>query len=361
MRIAAAPVAPLRRAGRSGMMETITDKVSDHERQFQNPLRHQRLQAQPRAWNLTRGGEEFGKVKFSVGYQQRADWIDAIVERASSIYDVYFSFGTMPSGRAAVVDVERQLDDLGRLADSGIALNILFNANCYGARAESKELFGEIGEALDRFSEGGALESVTTTSPLIARFVKENFPELKTRASVNMEIGTIEGMEYLADRFDGYYVKRELNRNLAAFGALKKWADENGKELFMLANSGCLNYCSSHIFHDNLVAHEAEIAREDNGYAYRGTCWEYLKRETDKAKILARWNWVRPEDIHLYEGLVAAAKLATRVNVNPVRVLESYVSGSHAGNILDLMEPNHSSVLGDKFNLLEDEACSQAQ
>ena len=63
----------------------------------------------------------------------------------------------------------------------------------------------------------------------------------------------------------------------------------------------------------------------------------------------------------MYEGLVAAAKLATRVNANPVRVLESYVSGSHAGNVLDLMEPNHSSVLGDKFDLLEDEACSPAR
>ena len=300
-------------------------------------------------------------MKFSVGYQENDSWIDAIVANRMSVYDCYFSFGAMPSGRHGVCDPMRQLDDLGKLADSGIALNILFNANCYGARAESKALFGEIGDAIDRFSDGGALKSVTTTSPLVARFVKENFPEIKTRASVNMEIGTVDGMEYLADRFDGYYVKREVNRDLAAFAALKKWADANGKELFMLANSGCLNNCSSHIFHDNLVAHEAEIAMEDNGYAYRGTCWEYLKRETDKAKIMSRWNWVAPEDIRLYEGLVTAAKLATRVNVNPVRVLESYVSGSHAGNILDLMEPNHSSVLKDKFNLVEDEICSQAQ
>ena len=300
-------------------------------------------------------------MKFSVGYQENDSWIDAIVANRMSVYDCYFSFGAMPSGRHGVCDPMRQLDDLGKLADSGIALNILFNANCYGARAESKALFGEIGDAIDRFSDGGALKSVTTTSPLVARFVKENFPEIKTRASVNMEIGTVEGMEYLADRFDGYYVKREVNRDLAAFAVLKKWADANGKELFMLANSGCLNNCSSHIFHDNLVAHEAEIAREDNGYAYRGTCWDYLKRETDKAKITSRWNWVAPEDIHLYEGLVTAAKLATRINVNPVRVLESYVSCSHAGNILDLMEPNHSSVLKDKFNLVEDEICSQAQ
>ena len=300
-------------------------------------------------------------MKFSVGYQENERWIDAIVANRASVCDCYFSFGSMPSGRHGVCDPMRQLDDLGRLADAGVALNILFNANCYGARAESKALFGEMGEAIERFSDGGALKSVTTTSPLVARFVKDNFPALETRASVNMEIGTVEGMEYLADRFDGYYVKRELNRDLAAFSALKHWADANGKRLFMLANSGCLNNCSSHVFHDNLVAHEAEIAKEDNGYSYRDTCWEYLGREADKAKILARWNWVRPEDIHLYEGLVAAAKLATRVNVNPVRVLESYVSGTHVGNILDLMEPNHSSVLKDKFNLVEDEICSQAQ
>ena len=300
-------------------------------------------------------------MRFSVGYQENDRWIDAIVANRPSVYECYFSFGMMPSGRHGVCDPMRQLEDLGRLADSGIDLNILFNANCYGARAESKAFFGEIGDALARFSEGGALKSVTTTSPLISRFVKANFPDLKTRASVNMEIGTVEGLEYLADRFDGYYVKRELNRDLAAFAELKAWADANGKELFLLANSGCLNNCSSHIFHDNLVAHEAEIAKEENGYAYQGTCWEYLKRETDKAKIAARWNWNAPEDIHRYEGLVAAAKLATRVNVNPVRVLESYVSGSHAGNILDLMEPNHSSVLKDKFNLVEDEICSRAQ
>lgn len=300
-------------------------------------------------------------MKFSVGYQQNDSWIDAILANRASVYECYFSFGTMPSGRHGVCDAMHQLDDLGRMADGGVALNILFNANCYGARAESRDLFGEVGDALERFSEGCMLKSVTTTSPLIARFVKENFPDLKTRASVNMEIGTVEGMEYLADRFDGYYVKRELNRNLGAFAALKSWADANGKELFMLANSGCLNNCSSHVFHDNLVAHETEIAKEDNGYAYRGTCWEYLKRETDNAKILSRWNWVKPEDIHNFEGLVTAAKLATRINTNPVRVLESYVSGTHAGNILDLMEPNHSAVLKDKFDLIKDEICSQVQ
>ena len=283
-------------------------------------------------------------MKFSVGYQENPEWIDAILSNRAAIHDCYFSFGAMPSGRQGVCDLLRQLDDLGRLADGGIDLNILFNANCYGARAESKAFFGEVGEALERFSEGGALKSVTTTSPLVARFVKENFPALKTRASVNMEIGTVEGMEYLADRFDGYYVKREVNRDLPAFAELKKWADANGKELFMLANSGCLNNCSSHIFHDNLVAHEAEIAKEDNGYVFRGTCWKWLADPENRKRWMDCTNWIAPEDIGRYEGLCTAMKLATRINANPSRVLLSYATGSHLGDIKDLLEPNHSEL-----------------
>ena len=55
-------------------------------------------------------------MKFSAGYQADAAWIDALVARRDALYDVYFAFGAMPSGRKAVSAVERQLDDLGRLA-----------------------------------------------------------------------------------------------------------------------------------------------------------------------------------------------------------------------------------------------------
>ena len=240
--------------------------------------------------------------------------------------------------------MERQLEDLGRLADAGIPLHLLFNANCYGAKAQARSFFAEIGETIERFADG-ALTGVTTTSPLIAKFVKDNFPQLETRASVNMEIGTEEGMDYLADLFDGFYLKRELNRDLAAVRRIKDWCDAHGKKLYILANSGCLNFCSSHVFHDNLVAHEAEIAHEDNGYAYGGTCWKWLARPENRAKWMERTNWIAPEDVPKYEGLCTAMKLATRINAHPVRILESYATGSHIGNVMSLLEPDHS-VLG---------------
>ena len=282
-------------------------------------------------------------MKFSVGYQADAAWIDALVARREALCDVYFAFGTMPSGRKAVSGVDRQLEDLGRLADAGIQLHLLFNANCYGAKAQARSFFAEVGETIERFSDG-ALTGVTTTSPLVAKFVKDNFPHLETRASVNMEIGTEEGMDYLSDVFDGYYLKRELNRDREAVRRIKAWCDAHGKKLYILANSGCLNFCSSHVFHDNLVAHEAEIAREDNGYAYGGTCWKWLARPENRAKWMERTNWIAPEDVEKYEGLCRAMKLATRINAHPVRILESYVTGSHIGNVMSLLEPDHSAL-----------------
>ena len=282
-------------------------------------------------------------MKFSAGYQADTAWIDALIARRDALCDVYFAFGAMPSGRMAVADEGHQLEDLGRLADAGIPLHLLFNANCYGAKSQSRKFFNEVGETIERFADG-ALAGVTTTSPLIARFVKDNFPGLETRASVNMEIGTEEGMDYLADVFDGFYLKRELNRDIDAVRRIKNWCDRNGKKLYILANSGCLNYCSSHVFHDNLVAHEAEIAREDNGYAYRGTCWTWLANAENRAKWMGRTNWIAPEDVPRYEDLCAAMKLATRVNAHPVRILESYATGSHVGDIKGLLEPDHSSL-----------------
>ena len=287
-------------------------------------------------------------MKFSVGYQADEAWVDALVARRDALCDVYFAFGSMPSGRKAITSEERQLEDLGRIADAGIPLHILFNANCYGARAQARSFFAEIGETIERFAADGALTGVTTTSPLIAKFVKDNFPQLETRASVNMEIGTVEGMDYLSDVFDGYYLKRELNRDLSAVHRIKEWCDAHGKRLYLLANSGCLNFCSSHVFHDNLVAHEAEIAREDNGYAYGGTCWKWLAKPENRAMWMERTNWIAPEDVAKYEGLCTAMKLATRINEHPVRILESYATGSHLGDIMSLLEPNHSALFAQK-------------
>ncbi len=294
-------------------------------------------------------------MQYTVGYQwqQNGALIDEILRQSSDIYEVYFSYGDEPSGRGGSATrsgskkndyILAQEKDLARLSENGIKLNLLLNANCYGENSLSSDFLMRMGDLIDYLKNSFNLSSVTTTSPVIARFVKENFDDIKTRASVNMEIGTIEGMQYLADVFDGYYYKRELNCDIKAVAKLKKWCDANGKELFMLANSGCLNYCSSRQFHDNLVAHEVEIGAKQNNVKFRSVCSSFIANPTNKEHILRHLNFVRPEEIEMFEPYVTAAKLATRISLNPQQIVRAYTGGRFTGNILDLLEPNHASA-----------------
>lgn len=298
-------------------------------------------------------------MKFNVGYQQSPEFLSAILENRDRVHEVYFAWGDFPNGRGRMNSATdtlypwevqaQQIAGLKRLHENGIGLDLLLNGTCYGKESQSRALFEKIGQTVDYLCEQFSLSSVTTASPLIAKFLKNNFPDVTVRASVNMEIGSVNGMRYLADWFDSFYMKREYNRDFGKIRELTGWCRENGKELHLLANSGCLNFCSAHQFHDNLVSHEAEIAGMDNAYEFTGVCREYLKKEENLARYLSDTNFIRPEDLGLYEEWFSVAKLATRVNPVPTRVLRAYLEGHYTGAVTDLLEPNHSGVIAPKY------------
>lgn len=295
-------------------------------------------------------------MKYNVGYQLRpeSDWIDAIVENREHISEMYFAWGDMPNGRNSLPNTgkiepwdaqRRQLDDIKRVHEAGIKLNMLFNANCYGAKSLSRALYEQIGNAVDYVATHFSTPVVTTTSPLIARFIHMNFEGVEVRASVNMDIGTERGMDYVKDVYDSFYMQREYNRDFDRIERLSRWCKENGKGLYLLANSGCLNDCSAHVFHDNLVAHEADMRDYDNAFQFQGQCWHYLADENHRFSVLRDTSYIRPEDIHIYDQWFTSAKLATRVSRNPMETLRAYVRGKYSGSLLNLMEPNHSGAL----------------
>lgn len=296
-------------------------------------------------------------MKFDVGYQLYPDYtyINEIIKRKENISGVYFSWGDFPNGRnnqlkrADMLPWEaqtKQQKDLEILSKENISLNLLFNATCYGKDSQSRALFKKIGDVTEFCINKFFLKKITTTSPLIAKFIKSNFKDIDIRASVNMGIGSTEGMEYVSEYFDSFYLKRELNRDFKKIKELKHWCDANGKKLYALANSGCLNNCSAHTFHDNLVSHESEISKMDNGYEFFGICHDYLKKDQNIYKYFDVTGFIRPEDVYLYEELFDSLKLATRVNTNPVRVIKSYIDyKTHRGNVMELLEPNHSGII----------------
>ena len=172
-------------------------------------------------------------MKYIVGYpiKENKAFLNTVIENKDSISEVYFSWGDTPNGRSALsIDDEitpfeiqmRQANDLKLLSSEGLRFNMLFNANCYGKDSQSRAFFNKVGNLIDYIGREFGLSSVTTSSILIAKFIKANFEDIDVRASVNMEIGSIEGISYVSSFFDSFYVRRELNRNLSELLRLRK-------------------------------------------------------------------------------------------------------------------------------------------
>jgi len=298
-------------------------------------------------------------MRFAVGYQLAEEgeepFVAMVRDYAAHVAEIYFPWMGMASGRSPLsvrrgyVDwtaQERLETELRTLREMGIRLDLLFNASCYGGRAISQHLRNEVVSVLEHLADAvGGGQIVTTTSPAVAHMVKDSFPGIEVRASVNMRIGTVKGMEYVADLFDAYHVQREHNRDLTYLRELQAWADREGKALVMLANSGCLSHCSGQTFHDNLVAHEAEVAEMHNLEGWTPhVCWRYLRDPAHWVAILQN-TWIRPEDLSHYDGLFPVVKLATRMHRRPRAVLEAYTTRRYRGNLLDLLEPGFAPLL----------------
>lgn len=296
-------------------------------------------------------------MKFSVGYQlPEADeepFVDIVRDFRDRIEEVYFPWLAMPSGRSPMAILDGCVNwegqaaleaDLRTLKAMGVKLHLLLNANCYGAESLSVHLRNTIGSVVTHLRDHFGLDGVTTASLMVARTLQEHFSDLDVRASVNMRIGTVKGMAYVADLFDSFNMQREYNRDPERIAELKAWADAHGKRLHLLANSGCLNFCSGQTFHDNLVAHEAEIGRMKNIEGWNpSVCWNYYAERENWVSCLQN-SWIRPEDLHHYAEDSPVVKLATRMHANPRMVIQAYCEEKFRGNLLDLLEPSHGPV-----------------
>lgn len=284
---------------------------------------------------------------FSAGYRpldpEQGFFSDIAADFREHLREVYFAWPEDPSGRGPLPHETIGLleEELPRIRAGGIRLNLLLNAACYGGGALSTELADHVYVLVRHVSDLAGVDTVTTMSPLIAALVKRQFPMIDVRASVNMRIGTAQGMAYAAHLFDSYNVRRECNRDPVRLARLQDWASRNGKALFVLANSGCLNHCTFQTFHDNAVAHEAEIRRRKNGPTAATLCRAHYADPAHWVSFL-QGSWIRPEDIEKHRAFFHGGyKLATRAHDNPRMVIHAYATRRFYGDLLELMEPGH--------------------
>ncbi len=299
---------------------------------------------------------------FAAGYQQ----IDAgmlfsemLRDYRDEVREVYFSYPGFASGRpengGSLPEQIEQLEfELHQLRQMGIALDLLFNGNCYGQWAISHRFQREIISVMERLSSLELLpEVVTTTSPFVASVIRQYFPGTEIRASVNMKIDSINAMEFLADKFDSFYIRRDLQRDLPVVEKFHLWCRSHGKKLCMLANSGCLPDCPYQTFHDNMVSHDADIRNVRNVAEFMPhLCWERYRFKENRSDFL-KSSWICPGDVDKYSPFIDVMKLATRQHASPRMVIAAYTRRNFSGNIYDLTEPCFASLFAPETLHLE--------
>lgn len=296
-------------------------------------------------------------MHLAVGYKHTGEGepFSSLVVSYSDVREVYFPWVDEPSGRPVLgygeeddseIIKEVLRDELRAIKASGRSLDLLLNANCYGELAMSGELENRICAIIAELDSWGCRpEIVTAASPFVARTVKKFFPDIETRASVNMRLTTVQAMRYLSPWFDSYYIGRDVQRNIPTLKRFSDWAHANGKKIGILANSGCLRNCPWQTYHDNLISHSAAAMEHEPAEGFNPhLCWTLYGKEENLPEFL-KATWIRPEDLALYEPYVDFIKLATRQHSMPRLVVDAYVSHSFRGNIADLMEPGFSPAL----------------
>ncbi len=288
------------------------------------------------------------KLKFSVGYPCTApqSFFATVSPYLDRIGEVYFAWDRWSTGRAVSQnDTEQTERELTRFREQGVRLNLLLNGNCYGGEAMSPTLAQRVCDTVGYLKERVGLHAVTTTSPFIAHTVKQRFPDIEVRASVNMWVDGIAGMQQCADIFDSFYVNRDSNYDIAAIRRQHAWCRENGKSLYLLANSGCIPQCAYHIFHDNMVSHSEEVLGQPTDPLFKPYACRRMLAKPENRYLLLAGNLVRPEDIHHYEDAVDGIKLATRIHPFPAVILRAYCRERWEDDLCALTEPGYGDML----------------
>ena len=157
--------------------------------------------------------------KLAVGWFDNVSFTETCAPYVPRLKEVFFAWpGVIASRPMDDWTPERRariVADLTWARAHGIELDAIFNANCYGDIALSETLADHVTEKLKEMDAVGLFpEHLTTTSPFIATVVRQRFPSVKIRFSINMDIASTSALSYVDELYDEFYAGRNDHRRL---------------------------------------------------------------------------------------------------------------------------------------------------
>ncbi len=283
-------------------------------------------------------------------YEVATNFDSQLIEKISEFGSVKYVYGKLPfdvvgGGRQGMILPKIGREELRKHIDichkNGIEFNYLLNASCL----DNRELIGkshkEIMKLVQQIKDDGA-DSVTVSNMPLLGMIKNQFPDLKVCSSIYMKPVTInEVLSFEKEGADEITLYYNFNRN---FERLKKVLNAVKPEtsLRVIANNTCLHDCPYRVpGHANFSAHASQSNHSSEGFAldiFPVLCG--IKKLEDLGELFMS-EWIRPEDVEIYEKLEGNLTLKLTERARPtdwlVRTVRAYSEKSYNGNLFDIL------------------------
>lgn len=280
--------------------------------------------------------------------------------KALGIKEAYGKLATdaIGGGRPAYilpnVSRKRAAAHIGKLHDAGIRFNYILNAPCLSSQEFTRTGRARIYKLLNWLVSIG-VDKVTVTIPYLLQMIKDKFPTLEVCVSVFAGVDSLEKalfwQEIGVDEIT--LLQTALNRN---FGQLKLIRKNVKCRLRLLGNTGCLYQCPLIGYHASISSHASQTRYSNKaGFMidYCSLSCKYLR--LTKPERFIRSNWIRPEDLHIYEEIgIDGIKLVDRrcSTEHLIKIARSYSKRYFEGNLLELLPLFHGGLPLTKETLL---------
>jgi len=261
------------------------------------------------------------------------------------VYEIYgkltsdYFGGGRPSFYLPQVDrpaLKRYVEQTHR---AGISFNYLLNASAMGNLEFTKEGQREIEELLDWLDGEVGVDSVTVSNAFFLRLIKQRHPRLRVRVSAHRFTDTPRKVRFWVDNGADYIVVSEVNihRELKVLAAMRRAAGD--VELQLIVNNWCRQDCA-------IAGNHAVNLSNASQTGSRGFPLDYCSLVCNDLRLrepvnYLRANWIRPEDLPVYEELgyhnfkIVERNTPTQILLERV---QAYASRRYDGNLLDLVQ-----------------------
>lgn len=259
----------------------------------------------------------------------------------------------LPGGRSTYIVPDFTLDQfqdyLKECKANNLSFNYLINPLCM----DNIESDPEKGPALHKFIHDlydMGIREFTINSPTLIKYIKKSFSDASVTLGLYAYPTNISHIEYWKDwGVDEITLDHSFNRNFPLLKHVLKCYKDSSVALRVIANNLCMKDCPFKLAHGCSASHtkSGPIAMD----YYLINC-AYRKLLNPKSFLTS--EWIRPEDIHIYEELAEetgfrklSVKLVDRTRSTAFleRVIKAYLNKSYNGNLLDILNwPEHKNM-----------------